>query len=47
VDDAVWLAELERLLWADPLSCVGEIGLDRAWVPPDNGGEHAWDDQVE
>jgi TatD DNase family protein len=52
VDDSDWLAELEQLLLANPLSCVGEIGLDKVWVPPesnqDEGGDGAvaWDDQV-
>lgn len=52
VDDSDWLVELEQLLSANPSSCVGEIGLDKVWVPPEHNqnqgddGKVAWDDQV-
>ena len=39
-----WLADLRQRLEADPCAIVGEIGLDKAWVPPDTA-LHDWEAQ--
>ena len=38
--DVDWLPRLRQLLVQNPTAAVGEIGLDRQWVPPGCTGEH-------
>jgi TatD DNase family protein len=45
-DSGSWLATLRRFLEDDPTAIVGEIGLDKGWVPPDTG-RHDWRSQLE